>query len=201
MIKKLSEKLSIETRKLVKIVFMVSIMLTVCVARAAEEILPPEELTALGTNILQNPDFEEWSNSLPNNWINRNINTIACEGQEVKYGSYSLKETGEAANYHYCFDQHIPLGSYAGKTIIFGVWAKASSNAGPVSVSIMDWVGTDHKYNTSPEHPKDGNWHFMSVRRTIRADATGEIWFRLNQYTYTPPADIYFDGAVAVEVP
>ena len=159
----------------------------------------PQELAAFGRNILTNGSFEAWpadTDQPPNGWIRGGIVSTSREAP-AKVGKSCLGLTNNEQG-HGILDQRIPVAPYAGKTILFGAWCKADA-AAPGSLSMLDWVGNDHGITSNEvEHPRDGRWHFLTARRAIRKNATGELWFRLNCFPDESGAKAYFDGAIAV---
>jgi hypothetical protein len=183
-----------DRKKLVEFTFIVTLIFVAGLVKAEEKILTPEDLTTIGENILKNGDFEEWSNGEnkpPDSWTSG-----VKDGKVVKSGSYSAKLSADKEG-HIFIEQRMPVDSYAGKTIIFGAWVKATFKSRG-SVSILDWVGDKHEVLNSILHPGDETWQFLTVTKTIRKDATGEIWFRLNANPYKPDDAVNFDGAIAV---
>jgi hypothetical protein len=154
--------------------------------------ITPNRLADMGKNLFKNGGFEDWSagaDKPADGWLSG-----TREEKDVKEGSYAVKLFSQKRG-HIFIDQHIPLGNLAGKTIVFGVWAKSSI---PISVSILDWVGDNHQVASGTSHPGDGNWHFINVVKGIRPDATGEIWFRMNHHPESLEDVVYFDSAIAV---
>ena len=170
--------------------------------KIAEKTYSPEQLAAIGKNIFKNGDFEVWrkgKNQAPDNWIlGGDDPVVARQRSSVKSGSFTAALSSAGEEGHIYIDQRIPVDKYRGKTIIFGAWVKADSEENAF-VSIMDWAGDQHELNHNlNKHPLDGTWQFLTARKTIREDATGEIWFRLNARPYESGAVACFDGAVAV---
>ena len=158
------------------------------------------ELAGRGRNILPNGDFETWTlgpNKPPDHWVLGGRQPVIRKARaNAKVGTSAVQLGISGTEGHRFLDYHIPLGDMAGKTITFGAWTRTSSaNA---FLSIMDWVGNDHKPDHSPQCPSDGKWHFLTATRKIRADATGEIWFRMNGSFFSADENIFFDGAMAV---
>ena len=168
-------------------------------ARPIAKVYTNQEVAAMGESILANGGFEDWpagDDQPPDHWVRGGIVSIK-KSSGARFGKICLGLTNNDQG-HGFLDQRIPAAPYAGKTIIFGAWCKAS-RASPGLLSILDWVGTDHDitHNTAGESAYD-QWHFLAARRTIRKDATGELWFRLNCHPDEAGATVYYDGAVVV---
>ena len=153
------------------------------------------ELAAVGTNILDNADFEEWGEGKdrpPDHWLSG-----LRESAEVKNGSFSVKLVGSREG-HVFVDQHLPADAFAGKAILFGAWVKTATDT-ETFLSIIDWVDSDHKLSHSRQHTGDGTWQFLVARKTIREKAGPlGIWFRLNANFDEAGDQVYFDHAFAV---
>ena len=63
----------------------------------------------------------------------------------------------------------------------FGSWVH-SGIKDAAGVEILDFVGTMHEVSSSGGHPGDRRWHFVTVTRKIRDDATGQIVLRLSAH-------------------
>lgn len=133
-------------------------------------------------NLLTNPRFEDWTtnplNPLPG-WIVSGQSPKADRSRNPKHsGTYSAAITSHLHQAHVFFDQHIPVAPFAGKKLTFGAWVK-SDFAGMGDVQILDFVNNVPDVTSSDSHPGSGEWVFLKTTKTIRPDATGEVWFRL----------------------
>ena len=136
--------------------------------------------------LLENPGLEQWRHGpepTPDAWI------VGGEGPQilrdesvVKAGKYSLRMTTELSHGHVIIDQHIPAAAWAGKTITFGAWTR-SDMKGVGGVEILDFIGNLHEVSSIHiGHPGDGEWHFVSATKTIRAEATEHVRLRLSAH-------------------
>lgn len=134
-------------------------------------------------NLLKNPGFEAWSagqSASPDGWIASGQGPIpSSDALHVKSGSSSARITSNLIQAHVFFDQRIPVGNLAGKTVTLGAWVwSAVKEAG--DLQIMDFVGTTHDVGSSNSHTGDGQWQWLTTTKTIRPEATGEIVVRLS---------------------
>ena len=136
-------------------------------------------------NLLTNPGFEQWSlgaDSRPVDWVVTGQGpVIVREETDVKAGKYAARLTTSLPQGHVIIDKRLPAARFAGKTVTVGVWVR-SRMAGIAGVQILDFVQGMHQvsHGTGPGDPGDGKWHFITATRKIRADATGEVVFRLS---------------------
>jgi len=142
-----------------------------------------DKITGNEPNLLDNADFEQWSDgpdALPLSWhLNGYDVVISREETLVKSGKYSVALTTSRLQGPVMVQRHLPASSYAGKTITLGAWMRAKYNS--VAVQILDSVQGMHETSTG-EGPGDGKWHFVTVTRTIRPDASGNVVLRIPQW-------------------
>ncbi len=158
-----------------------------------------QTVAAMGRNFLANSGFEGWKhgkNKAPDGYVSSGNALFFREIAQVKEGKSSMGLAGTTKDGHTWVDQRIPVGDLAGKTLVFGVWAKSSGCQ--VSLSILDWADDNHQAATGEAHSADGKWQFLTVRKKIREAATGKIWCRVNHYPQSPEDVVYFDAAIAV---
>jgi hypothetical protein len=134
-------------------------------------------------NLLKNGGFEAWSsgpNASPDAWVASGQSpVVAQEGARVKSGASSARITSTLIQAHVFFDQRIPVGNLAGKTVTLGAWVwSAVAESG--DLQILDYFGATHDVGSSDGHPGDGQWHWLTATKTIRPEATGEICLRLS---------------------
>ena len=144
-----------------------------------------DRITGNQPNLLTNPGFEEWTpglDSRPADWIVTGQGpVIVREVADVKSGKYAARLTTDLPQGHVIIDKRLPAGRFAGKTITLGVWVRSSLKDG-AGVQILDFVQGMHEvgFGSGPGDPGDGTWHFVTVTRKIRADATGDVVLRLS---------------------
>ena len=163
-----------------------------------------DKITADSPNLLKNPGFETWTggpDKQPDAWnLKGQGPAIFREQNVVKSGKCAARLTCIRPAGHVFFDQHLPASAYRGKTITFGAWVRSDTGGG---LQIFDFIGGEPgaKATSSldvaklgtPEaasgtpYPGDGQWHFLTATKTIRPDATGEVWLRLGaRMTHQP---------------
>ena len=140
-------------------------------------------ITGKETNLLTNPGFEEWSaepKAKPDRWtVAGEGPVIAREQRLVKSGRYAARLTTDRTSGHVLIDMRLPAERFAGKTITLGTWLHADIED-VAGVEILDFVQGRHEVSNGEGHPGDGQWHFVTVTRSIRPDATGRIVLRLS---------------------
>ena len=142
------------------------------------------EVSAQSRNILQNSNLEQWSSGQPPSpvgWIVMGQGPVTVrETKILKSGGSCARLTTELLQGHVFIDQHIPAAELAGKTVTFGAWIKTSLK-NVAGVQILDRAN-DMWAVSGGGHPGDGKWHFVTVARTIRPDATGKVRLRLSAH-------------------
>jgi hypothetical protein len=160
-------------------------------------------------NILDNGGFEIWQrgttfNSLTNSqytadrWsayvtaIGQTVN-ITRESVTIFGGTYSLKvnafvsTSGGAAGIRQVVEN---FADYAGKTITFSAWVNTTITG--ICAAVNDSGG----YFYSTPHPGDGQWHQLSITRTVASGSTF-ILFLVIQTITNQTGIFYVDSAVA----
>ena len=115
---------------------------------------------------------------------------------QVKVGAYSGKLTvgeGDVGGTH--ITDPIPYGEAEGRTFTFGMWVW-SDVANRIRAVIIDRIPTA-EVSYSAYHPGDGNWHFLTVTRTLRTDLTR--WDVGVRTTGGSGLSYYVDGAFLTE--
>ena len=97
----------------------------------------------------------------------------------VKSGRSAAQLTTGRTRGHVSIDKRLPTKRFAGKTITLGTWLHASVK-NVAGLQILDFIQGNHEISVSEAHPGDEQWHFLSVTRTIRPEATGQVVFRLS---------------------
>ena len=142
---------------------------------------------------LVNPSFEE--GDPPDGWLIY-LAVLERSTAQVKVGAYSGKLTvgeGDVGGTH--ITDPIPYGEAEGRTFTFGMWVW-SDVANRIRAVIIDRIPTA-EVSYSAYHPGDGNWHFLTVTRTLRTDLTR--WDVGVRTTGGSGLSYYVDGAVMVE--
>ena len=136
-------------------------------------------------NLLLNPGMESWGQTAlpqPVHWSVGGQGPLwENERNTVKSGRSSLRLTTSRTQGHVLTDVRLPASRFAGKTITFGSWVH-SGIKDAAGVEILDFVETMHEVSSGGGHPGDRRWHFVTVTRTIRPDATGQIILRLSAH-------------------
>ncbi len=140
-------------------------------------------ITGEELNLLKNPDFEQW-NALPDRkpaeWIVSGEGPLIVHEQSlVKSGRSAVRLTTDRTRGHVFIEQRVPVQRFAGKTITLGTWLHAGI-ANVAGLEIIDSVQGMHEVSGGESHPGDEQWHFLTVTRTIRPDATNELVLRLS---------------------
>ena len=127
-------------------------------------------------NHIDNGDFAQWSNgtsAAPDGWrlSGHTGGAIAREETIKKIGAYSAKLTSTtvAGQYNYLWrDVHDSFGIayWRGRTITVGAWLWCDT-ASALRICVSDGVWSGGTY-----HPGDGQWHWVTVTHTIKADAS-----------------------------
>lgn len=127
-------------------------------------------------NHIDNGDFAQWSNgasAAPDGWTltGHTGGAVAREGTIKKIGAYSAKLTSTtvAGEYKYVYqDVHDSFGIayWRGRTVTVGAWLWCDT-ASALRICVQDGVWSDGTY-----HPGDGQWHWVTVTYTIKADAS-----------------------------
>ena len=168
----------------------------------AEKLYTPEDLAAMGPNLIVNDSFEAWtgggSDPRPDNWLTGAVGKLRRIDEGAKFGKYAV-EVSRQGEGHMWIQQAIPPEEYRGKTIVLGVWCKLTPDS-DCSVTIQSKVGARYlgpgRRGPTPP-PRDGNWQFIAARESV-PDAAEIINLRLNAYSQQPWAPIQFDGVIAV---
>ncbi|MEE3372009.1 MAG: hypothetical protein VX346_21935 [Planctomycetota bacterium] len=166
-----------------------------------EKILTPEDLVAIGNNILDNADLESWGvpNRSPPGWVLGGQGpVVARDNKNTKTGgTYSAKLSTLLARGHVFLDQRLAATPYTGRTITLGAWVKDEYRNG--HVQILDFVGDSHESSSvTSEWTDDTGWRFLTATKTIRPDAR-LIVFRLGVGA-VKGVPVMFDGSMAVVV-
>ena len=155
-------------------------------------------ITQESRNVLTNPSLEMWSNGsarAPDGWILKGQGpSIAREATRVRSGKYSARLTSVRFTGHVFFDYHLPAEPYLGKEVTFGAWVCSDRKMGGLSLydhsggqpgakwtHCLD-VGKFGQFDSAgcgEPYPGDGKWRFMTATKTIRPNAQGDIWLRL----------------------
>ena len=140
-------------------------------------------ITGKQPNLLENPGFEKWStgpNPTPARWtVGGEGPVIVRERKIVKSGRSAARLTTDRTHGHVLIDMRLPATRFAGKTITLGTWLRAE--IGEVAgVEILDFVQGRHEVTGGGGHPGDRRWRFVTVTRSIRPDATGQVVLRLS---------------------
>ena len=142
------------------------------------------EVAATARNILDNPGFEKWAGkrtSPPESWIVTGQGAVILREEGfVKSGKYSARLTTELLQGHVIIDQHIPAAPLAGRTVTLGAWIRTSLKD-VAGVQILDFAQGMWDV-AGGGHPGDGEWHFVTVTKAIRPDATGKVRLRLSAH-------------------
>lgn len=152
--------------------------------------------TANPTNLLTNGDFEAWSAGTavaPDGWTL--YQATAAQGSTTpapKLGTYYAELTGAGATPSLYQSIHTTKGIayWKGRTITFGCWVYAV--AAGAYLAISDGVGGS---NSLSSHTGDSTWQWLTVTRTLDANATQVL-------IYCVPVNgavSDFDGAMLVE--
>jgi len=109
---------------------------------------------------LTNTGFE--TGDPPVGWIMGGTGTWTRSDINAKSGAYSGELTNTDSNYNLAYEQPtIALG----QSITFGAWVKTDGTAGGNAyLKIHDTVDTYSSYA-----PTDGNWHYVTMTRTLTA--------------------------------
>ena len=133
-------------------------------------------------NLLENPDFEQWGdepNTAPTTWVlNGHDPLIRRDDKHVKSGKHAVALSVAGIQGSTMVQKYLPAAKYAGKTLTLGAWMQGRRTE--VGVQILDFVQGSHT-TSSGSGPGDGEWHFVTVTRAIRPDATGVVILRLVQ--------------------
>ncbi|MCK4323559.1 MAG: hypothetical protein KAW89_03445 [Armatimonadetes bacterium] len=141
-----------------------------------------DQITDDAINLFNNPDFESWTaaEQPPDGWLLVGRTPIVIrEETSPQSGHYSATLTTPPGQFgHVSLDQNFPADSLAGKTITLGVWVKSNA-PGIGDLQILDRADQSEASNTSEPHPGDDTWRFLTVTRSIRNNATGNVLLRL----------------------
>ena len=138
-------------------------------------------------NLLTNPGFENWTagpERRPVDWVVGGQGVVIFrEEADVKSGKYAARLTTDLPQGHVIIDKRLPAERFAGKTITLGVWVR-SRLGGVAGVQILDFVKGMHEVSggSGPGDPGDGEWHFVTATRKVRADATDHVVLRLSAH-------------------
>ena len=136
-------------------------------------------------NLLTNSGLEQWTDEetpQPTHWsVGGEDPLIGRERKIVKSGQSAARITTNRTLGHVLIDMRLSAARFAGKTLTFGSWVHTGIK-GASGVEILDFVGTMHEVSSGGGHPGDRRWHFVTVTRTIRPDATGQIVLRLSAH-------------------
>jgi hypothetical protein len=143
---------------------------------------------------LLNPSFEE--GNPPTGWSVYQANMTRVS-DPVKAGNYSVAITSQEDKTGNLFQRNpIPASKAEGRAFTFGAWVYATAGD-RVRVSIRDVVGGNHAMTSSACHPGDGNWHWLTVTRTLRSNL--DYWNVEIGIGSGSEVSIYADGAILVE--
>lgn len=144
---------------------------------------------------LVNPSFDE--GNPPEGWDHVHQCTVARSTQQARVGSYSAEITSLPDQFgRFGMDAPLPPEQAGGRTFTFGAWVWADQPE-RVRLFIVDRT-PDYGDARSAFHPGDGQWHWLSVTRTIKAEGlTG--WAICAHHTAGEAFSYYIDGAVLVE--
>lgn len=145
-------------------------------------------------NLLSNGDFEV--GDPPTGWVQEGIGgSLGRSSEQVKIGAYSIKVTNGATYSGNANQYPSDYVSYAGKTLTLGCFAYATV-VDRVGLRFGDYMG-NWEIVFSSYHPGDGQWHWLSITKTIRVEIT-QI---LASLRISPGTSIsaHFDGAILVE--
>ena len=152
-------------------------------------------------NWVRNGSFELWSAgaaAAPDEWTLSAAGgeSVARQAATIRLGEYSMALT-RVGNDCYLYQNVItPIDAdtntyWRGRKVVAGCWVYANVGAA-VRFQIYDGVGAGY----SSFHPGDSAWHFLTVTRTLHANAT-VIAIYLQILTTNDTA--YFDGCILTE--
>ena len=176
-----------------------------CPMLAKDKDLKPEDLSAIGPNILKNASFETWTKpGIPDSWrpgTEEHSKYVSREDTIVKEGSHSAKVSSTARVKHVYLIQSFPAAEYAGKTITCGIWCKSSIDE-LGNVNVIDFIETagrkDEVATKMTRYEGKDGWWFITATKTIRKNATRiSIYLDFNMPLLEGGA-LYYDGAIAV---
>ena len=136
-----------------------------------------EKIEGEQRNMIPNSRFEYWTKrGKPLSWkVGKTKATKINDGDKQGVMFTSDEPT------NYCqADMLIPVKRLAGKTVTFGAWIR--SNIAGANILIIDRHGGDHELSSPGQDSgfkPDNQWHWITVTRTIRPHATGDVIFRL----------------------
>ncbi len=141
-----------------------------------------DHITPDAMNLLRNPGFESWSaaEQPPDGWLLvGRAPVVVQEETSPQSGHYSATLTTQPGQFgHVSLDQSFPAAFLAGKTITLGAWVKSNA-PGVGDLQILDRANQSEASNTSEPHPGDDIWRFLTVTRSIRNNAVGNVLIRL----------------------
>ena len=142
------------------------------------------EISEEPQNLLKNPGMEVWSqgpDKSPDNWIGTGQDpAVLREESIVKSGKCSARLTTTLMQGHVFFDQRIPAEQLAGKTITLGCWIKTDLEE-TGDLQILDRADNVWEVTGNP-YPGGGQWHFVTVTKTIRQNLTDRVRLRLSAH-------------------
>lgn len=144
---------------------------------------------------ITNPSFEA-PNPL-HRWDHVHQCTPEASTERVKAGSVSAQITSLDGEWgRFGMNDPIPFEQAAGRTFTFAAWVW-TDQPDRVRLRIIDRA-PDHGFSLSPFHPGDGQWHWLSVTKTIRSEELSR-WEVVVQHTEGDDLVYYMDGAILAE--
>ena len=132
------------------------------------------------TNLLTNGGMENWAeaDAQPAGWIATGQGIAIVKDQSRSRSGNSARLTTTSPRGHVMIDQTLDATPYRGKALTLGAWVR-SDMAETGDAQILDFVDGRHEVASSTGHPGDGQWHLLTVTKTIRPNATGEFKVRV----------------------
>ena len=133
------------------------------------------------TNLLKNGGMENWqtADASPADWIASGQGiAIVKDDARRKSGNYAARLTTMHPRGHVMIDHTLSAAPHAGKDVTLGAWVW-SDMPEVGDAQILDFVDGRHEVASSAGHPGDGQWHLLTVTKTIRPSATGDFKLRV----------------------
>lgn len=149
-------------------------------------------------NLIKNGSFE--NGIQPSQWLTQ-LATMVRSSTEHKVGVCSAKITANddsGVNWGFAYQNIADYTRYAGRTVTFGAWVRASS--GNDKTQLLAVYDTLTHYTTSSIIPKDDAWHWITVTHDVGSTPTMLRVAFVVKYTIADVDDVlYVDGAILVE--
>jgi hypothetical protein len=140
-------------------------------------------------NLLNNDNFENWTNNIPDYWFTNDTSAIAKSATGY-FGNWKSALTFTSGSPIYLQQTISDMTALKGKYASFGCWVKTTCDSANL------FILTDQGYKQGLSHPGDNEWHYLTVRYKIPANATVlQCAIRITNQGVGGGISAYADGA------